>query len=107
MKKPSTALSRVVAFTSLVAAALVLIVVVATSLDSASTTAHHHHRDRTSAQHRTNVHIPATYVVQSGDTLTSIAHHLGVPVVTIKQLNPGLDPQILVTGQKLKLRETR
>jgi hypothetical protein len=47
---------------------------------------------------------PATYVVKNGDTLTSIAHQTGVPVARIERLNPGVDPQILISGEKLKLR---
>jgi len=50
------------------------------------------------------VHVPKTYEVQSGDTLTSIAHEFGVPVTRILRLNPGVDPQILISGEKLKLR---
>ncbi len=49
-------------------------------------------------------HVPQTYEVQSGDTLTSIAHETGVPVTVILKLNPGVDPQILISGEKLKLR---
>ena len=48
--------------------------------------------------------IPKTYEVQSGDTLTSIARETGVPVAVIVKLNPGVDPQILISGEKLKLR---
>jgi LysM repeat protein len=44
------------------------------------------------------------YVVQNGDTLTSIANETGVSVSRIEELNPGVDPQILVSGEKLKLR---
>lgn len=44
------------------------------------------------------------YVVQNGDTLTSIARKTGVSVDRIEALNPGVDPQILVSGEKLKLR---
>ena len=47
---------------------------------------------------------PASYVVKNGDTLTSIAHQTGVPVARIQQLNPEVDPQILISGEKLKLR---
>jgi LysM repeat protein len=47
---------------------------------------------------------PATYEVQSGDTLISIAHHNGVSVARIEALNPEVDPQILSTGEILKLR---
>lgn len=49
-------------------------------------------------------HTPKTYEVQSGDTLTSIAHETGVSVAVILKLNPGVDPQILISGEKLKLR---
>ena len=45
-----------------------------------------------------------TYTVQSGDTLTSIAHKTGVPVAEILALNPEVDPQILIAGQTLKLK---
>lgn len=47
---------------------------------------------------------PKSYEVQSGDTLTSIAHETGVPVAVIVKLNPGVDPQILIAGERLKLR---
>jgi LysM repeat protein len=49
-------------------------------------------------------HTPKSYVVQSGDTLTSIAHEYGVPVARILRLNPGVDPQILISGERLKLK---
>jgi LysM repeat protein len=49
-------------------------------------------------------HVPKSYVVQNGDTLTSIARSTGVPVATILKLNPGIDPQILISGEKLKLK---
>ncbi len=44
------------------------------------------------------------YVVQEGDTLTGIAADNGVSVARIERLNPDLDPQALIPGQKLKLR---
>ena len=47
---------------------------------------------------------PKSHVVQNGETLTSIAHENGVPVARILRLNPGVDPQILISGEKLKLR---
>ena len=46
-----------------------------------------------------------TYTVKSGDTLGAISEDTDVPVDTIEELNPELDPQALVTGQKIKLRE--
>lgn len=47
---------------------------------------------------------PKSYEVQSGDTLTSIAQETGVPVAIIVKLNPGVDPQILIAGERLKLK---
>ncbi|HET9163536.1 MAG TPA: LysM domain-containing protein [Solirubrobacterales bacterium] len=49
-------------------------------------------------------HTPKSYVVQNGDTLSSIAHQTGVPVARILRLNPGVDPQILISGERLKLK---
>jgi LysM repeat protein len=46
-----------------------------------------------------------SYTVKPGDTLGAIAIRTGVSVATLEDLNPGLDPQGLVAGQKLKLRE--
>jgi LysM repeat protein len=47
----------------------------------------------------------ATYTVEPDDTLGAISEETGVPVETIEELNPELDPQALVNGQKIKLRE--
>ena len=46
-----------------------------------------------------------TYTVKTGDTLAAIAETVGVPVDTLLELNPELDPQALVSGQKIRLRE--
>ena len=43
-------------------------------------------------------------MIKSGDTLTSIAHETGVGVAKIERLNPEVDPQILIAGEKLKLK---
>jgi LysM repeat protein len=47
----------------------------------------------------------ATYTVKIGDTLGAIAEQTGVSVERLQELNPELDPQALVSGQKIKLRE--
>lgn len=47
----------------------------------------------------------STYTVKTGDTLGAIAEKTGVDVQTLQELNPELDPQALVSGQKIKLRE--
>ena len=46
-----------------------------------------------------------TYMVKPGDTLGGIGQKTGVDVETLQSLNPSLDPQALVSGQKIKLRE--
>jgi LysM repeat protein len=46
----------------------------------------------------------STYVVRSGDNLSTIAERTGVPLVRLRQLNPTVDPQGLSPGQRLKLR---
>lgn len=46
---------------------------------------------------------PKTYTVKAGDTPSGIAEKVGVPLETILELNPDLDPQALTPGTKLKL----
>jgi LysM repeat protein len=106
MNKRSSALARVVAVATLLVALIVLVVVIAGALggsDSSGTGKHGksgkaHHASR--QQHNT----PATYEVESGDTLISIAHRNGVTVAQIEALNPEVDPQILIAGETLKLK---
>jgi LysM repeat protein len=45
------------------------------------------------------------YTVKLNDTLGLISEKTGVPVERIEELNPELDPQNLIVGQKIKLRE--
>jgi LysM repeat protein len=45
-----------------------------------------------------------TYRVKEGDTLTAISDKTGVSTVQLVALNPGLDPQALQPGDRLKLR---
>jgi LysM repeat protein len=47
---------------------------------------------------------PRRYTVQSGDTLGGISEETGVPVERLQELNPGLDPQSLTVGQRIRLR---
>jgi LysM repeat protein len=103
MNQRSSAPARALAAIALAGGVLVIALVVVASLGGGSSGSHSHGAGaarRTSA----NRHVPKVYVVQSGDTLTSIAHHTGVPAARIRDLNPGLDPQILISGEQLKLR---
>ncbi len=45
-----------------------------------------------------------TYRVKEGDTLTAISDKTGVSTARLIALNPGLDPQTLQLGDRLKLR---
>jgi LysM repeat protein len=45
------------------------------------------------------------YRVKLNDTLGLIAEKTGVPVERLQELNPELDPQNLIVGQRVKLRE--
>ncbi len=47
---------------------------------------------------------PAKYKVMPGDSLLAIAQKTGVPTDQLQKLNPDIDPQVLVPGQRLKLR---
>jgi LysM repeat protein len=44
------------------------------------------------------------YTVKPGDNFQSIAQKTGIPPEKLQQLNPDLDPQALISGQKVKLR---
>jgi LysM repeat protein len=99
--------ARVLAPLALVLCALAFIAVVFTSGSgdgddgsTARTTTTERERTRTSTRPRRSV-----YVVKQGDSLGAIAAKTGVDVETLQELNPGLDPQGLVIGQRIKLRE--
>ena len=48
---------------------------------------------------------PRRYTVSSSDnSLDEIARKTGVPTDRLVQLNPDLDPQTLIPGQRIKLR---
>jgi LysM repeat protein len=105
MNKRSTAPARIVAVATLVAAFVLLLIVIGGSLGGGSEDSSGGGSGKT-VQHKASrpKHVPATYEVKSGDTLISIAHETGVPVVRIQELNPEVDPQILIAGEQLKLR---
>lgn len=58
----------------------------------------------TASQPKPKVTHRRSYTVRAGDTLGAIAIKTGVSVTSLEDLNPGLDPQGLVAGQRLKLR---
>ena len=44
------------------------------------------------------------WIVHSGDTLGSISLKTGIDIATLQSLNPDLDPQTLLEGQRIALR---
>jgi LysM repeat protein len=104
MEKRTSAFARILAVLALIAAVLVVVVVVSSALDGSDSGSKHHKKhqaQKEQTKHRTKA---KTYTVETGDTLTAIAHKTGVPVAEILALNPEVDPQILIAGQTLKLR---
>jgi LysM repeat protein len=103
MENRTNATARIAAALALVGAVLVLVVIVAAAMDEDSSS-----RGERTAQptkkHKKQRSEAKTYTVESGDTLTAIAHKTGVPVAEILALNPEVDPQILIAGQTLNLR---
>jgi LysM repeat protein len=86
---------------------VLLVVVIGSTLgggDSGGSGGHRHHGKAAQRSAGQRSHVPATYVIESGDTLVSIAHRYGVPVARILELNPEVDPQILIAGEELKLK---
>jgi LysM repeat protein len=103
MEKRTSPAARTAAALALAVAVLIVaaIVVAAMNGDSSSNDHRSHPQAKKEKRHRTKA---KTYTVQSGDTLTAIAHRTGVPVPELLALNPEVDPQILIAGQTLQLR---
>ena len=59
----------------------------------------------TAEQKKKQKSTPKTYTIKANDTLSAIAEKNGTTVESLLELNPQLDPQGLVAGQKIKLRE--
>ena len=98
---------------ALVAACLALVVVLTTSRSSApeqvpsgpaGTTAKAPARSTTTATTTSAGSPSATYTVQSGDFLSTVAEKTGVSVDRLRQLNPGLDANAMHVGQQIRLK---
>jgi LysM repeat protein len=95
---------RAFAVLALIAAFILVIVVVVTSGGSSGG------GDNGSAQKPTISKVgrqairKGVWVVQSGDTLGKISVKTGIDVATLQTLNPDIDPQTLLEGQRIALR---
>jgi LysM domain len=62
-------------------------------------------RPREDAQQQRRRRQRAFYSVKLNDTLGLIAQKTDIPVERLEELNPELDPQNLIVGQRIRLRE--
>ena len=110
-RQPSPA--RILAPLALVVFGISLLIILASAdggghSSSSSTPTGSERRDLQLRQQRAG-HAPArqlkaVYVVKTGDTLAGISQRTGVPLERLQALNPNLDPQALVSGQRIRLR---
>ena len=112
MSRISTALARVLAVLALAVVALAIILVISSSLGESDKDGD---GDKPAIQRQNNNNSgndgdqdqnspPKFYVVQPGDSLSLIAEKTGVSLERLQQLNPDIDPQLLPSGVKLRLR---
>jgi LysM repeat protein len=108
---------RALAPASLVAFAIIFLIVVIASLsgggggDSSSTSVDRvtvtepqkRNRAQERAKRARRLARRGIYVVRTGDNLFTIANKTGVPIETLRELNPTADPQDLATGQHIRL----
>jgi LysM repeat protein len=105
MKTKRSWIARFLALAGL-AAAVIAIVVVASSTDLHSSSDNKGHHSQAQAEQQQKPRTKAKkYVVQSGDTLTAIAHKTGLTLAELQALNPEVDPQTLIAGEVLKLQK--
>ena len=103
--KPSRSIvARVLAPLALVVVAIVVIVVINNTLQDSSSGGEGRSDHNPPARTQPQEQGPATYVIQPGDTLETIAEETGVSVDRLLDLNPGIDPQALPSGAELNLR---
>jgi len=112
MSRISTALARVLAVLALAVVALAIFLVISASLDESDKDGD---GDKPAVQrqdtndggddgNQNQNNPPKFYVVQPGDSLSLIAEKTGVSLERLQQLNPDIDPQLLPSGVKLRLR---
>lgn len=112
---------RLIAPIALVAFAIVFVVVVSSSVGGSdastegpaanggattttTTTSQSSDTESASSDEEKSDSSKEAYVVKPGDNFVRIAEKTGIEVETLQQLNPDLDPQALVSGQRVKLR---
>jgi LysM repeat protein len=103
MQAAKSASVRVLAPLGVALLAVAVLIVVATSLGGGSNGDGRDGRGGGGGQKKERVD-EKFYVVEPGDTLTTISDKTGVGVDKLTRLNPDLDPQALISGERVKLR---
>ena len=111
MSRISTALARVLAVLALAGVALAIFLVVSSSIEDsdpddkpAVQRPNNDNKNQGNNDNQNQNGSPKFYVVQPGDSLSLIAEKTGVSLERLQQLNPDIDPQLLPSGVKLRLR---
>ena len=98
--------ARFLAPIALVAVAVGTYLIVHTGLNPhhSTTTQSTQVQNGTALGHQRHHTTPKFYIVKSGDTLSEISVKTHVSILRISALNPGISPNSLQTGQRLRLR---
>jgi LysM repeat protein len=104
MENRTSAAARILAALALIVAVVVVGAIAASALNGSDSNGDHHHKHQAQKEKKQPRTKAKTYTVETGDTLTAIAHKTGVPVAELLALNPEVDPQILIAGQTLQLK---
>ena len=113
MSRISKALARVLAVLALAAVALAIFLVISSSMEDSDDgkdkpavqrQGPSNNQGNNNGNRNQNDAPPKFYVVQPGDSLSLIAEKTGVSLERLQQLNPDIDPQLLASGVKLRLR---
>lgn len=103
-KPPRSIAARVLASVALVAVIVAIVAVISSSVsDSGKGDGDRDRRPRAEQTQPTDFE-GDVYVVEPGDTLTSVSAKTGISIEKLLRLNPDLDPETLGTGQTLNLR---
>ena len=100
--------ARLLAPLALVLAAVAVLLVIQASKGSDSGSKDSADQTTSTEQQTTQTtkqHVRPSYTVKLNDNLGLISEKTGVSVARLEELNPELDPQNLIVGQKIKLRE--
>jgi LysM repeat protein len=95
---------RGLAVLALIAALVLVVVVIVTSSGGSSGDGNHNGGKPDVSKVGRKAVRKGVWIVRSGDTLGEISVKTGIDQSTLLQLNPDLDPQALLEGERIALR---